>query len=230
MACRLCRTDLSQLPDRFAAVEQILGPSGVIGNGGGAHVDAELPIECGEHVLIVNGSVLRHFSQAIRRADDLTHPRGTIDGRVQRKLSNKTHRSRTDPDATLAQKRGTPQQLKYRVHQTIDADSRSEKRQQEVDVSNTPDWPARRRTYVLLRASFAHVCRGVTLWGSHFDNLDFHPGIYLTPSAWPLERMLLQPRASLPRKAKPTEKRRRLSVQVENTRMLSPSGRRAISP
>ena len=50
--------------------------------------------------------------------------RGTIDGEAQRKLSNQTHRSRTDPDATLAQKRGTPRQLKYKVHQTIDADSR----------------------------------------------------------------------------------------------------------
>ena len=39
-------------------------------------------------------------------------------------LSNQTHRGRTDPDATLAQKKGTPLQLKYKVHQTIDADSR----------------------------------------------------------------------------------------------------------
>lgn len=50
--------------------------------------------------------------------------RGSIDGRAQRKLSNQTHRSRTDPDATLAQKQGTPRQLKYKVHQTIDAESR----------------------------------------------------------------------------------------------------------
>ena len=50
--------------------------------------------------------------------------RGTIDGQAQRQLSNQTHRSRTDPDATLAQKQGTPRQLKYKVHQTIDADSR----------------------------------------------------------------------------------------------------------
>ncbi len=50
--------------------------------------------------------------------------RGTIDRKAQRKVSNQTHRSRTDPDATLAQKRGTPRQLKYKVHQTIDADSR----------------------------------------------------------------------------------------------------------
>ena len=50
--------------------------------------------------------------------------RGMIDGQAQRTLSNQTHRSRTDPDATLAQKQGTPRQLKYKVHQTIDADSR----------------------------------------------------------------------------------------------------------
>jgi transposase len=50
---------------------------------------------------------------------------GTFDGRAPRKLSNQTHRSCTDPDATLAQKKGTPRQhLKYKVHPTIDADSR----------------------------------------------------------------------------------------------------------
>jgi transposase len=41
-----------------------------------------------------------------------------------RRISNQTHTSRTDPDATLAQKRGSPRQLKYKVHQSIDADSR----------------------------------------------------------------------------------------------------------
>jgi len=46
------------------------------------------------------------------------------DGSSARRISNQTHTSRTDPDATLAQKRGTPRQLKYKVHQTIDADSR----------------------------------------------------------------------------------------------------------
>ena len=39
-------------------------------------------------------------------------------------MTNQTHTSRTDPDATLAQKEGTPRQLKYKVHQSIDADSR----------------------------------------------------------------------------------------------------------
>ena len=52
------------------------------------------------------------------------HRRRTIDEKASRKLSNQTHRSRTDPDATLAQKKGTPLQLKYKVHQTIDAESR----------------------------------------------------------------------------------------------------------
>ncbi len=41
-----------------------------------------------------------------------------------RKLSNQTHTSTTDPDATLAYKKGTTRSLKYKVHTTIDADSR----------------------------------------------------------------------------------------------------------
>ncbi len=48
-------------------------------------------------------------------------PRGTSG---QRKVSNDTHHSRTDPDATLARKDRTPLQLKYKVHQTIDAETR----------------------------------------------------------------------------------------------------------
>jgi transposase len=42
----------------------------------------------------------------------------------QLKVSNDTHHSLTDPDATLARKDRTPLQLKYKVHQTIDAESR----------------------------------------------------------------------------------------------------------
>ena len=45
-------------------------------------------------------------------------------GSAQPKVSNGTHHSRTDPDATLARKDRTPLQLKYKVHQTIDAESR----------------------------------------------------------------------------------------------------------
>ena len=62
--------------------------------------------------------------QAKQEANAQHHQRGTFDGRAPRKLSNQTHRSCTDPEATLAQKKGTPRQLKYKVHQTIDADSR----------------------------------------------------------------------------------------------------------
>lgn len=44
--------------------------------------------------------------------------------RKNRRLSNQTHSSYTDPEATLVQKRKTPLQLNYKVHQSIDADSR----------------------------------------------------------------------------------------------------------
>jgi transposase len=62
--------------------------------------------------------------QAHQEAEDLRGRTMTVDPPASRTISNETHTSRTDPDATLAQKRGTPRQLKYKVHQTIDADSR----------------------------------------------------------------------------------------------------------
>ena len=72
----------------------------------------------------LNSLVHNDPQQAQKEVEAQRQRRGTIDGQAQRKLSNQTHRSRTDPDATLAQKQGTPRQLKYKVHQTIDADSR----------------------------------------------------------------------------------------------------------
>ncbi len=72
----------------------------------------------------LNSLVHNNPGEAQEEAEAQRQRRGTIDSQAQRKLSNETHRSRTDPDATLAQKRGTPRQLKYKVHQTIDADSR----------------------------------------------------------------------------------------------------------
>ena len=72
----------------------------------------------------LNSLVHNDPEQAKQEEEAQRQPRGMIDGQAQRKLSNQTHHSRTDPDATLAQKRGTPRQLKYKVHQTIDADSR----------------------------------------------------------------------------------------------------------
>jgi transposase len=72
----------------------------------------------------LNSLVHKDPEKAKQEEEAQKQPRGTIDGRAQRKLSNQTHCSRTDPDATLAQKQGTPRQLKYKIHQTIDADSR----------------------------------------------------------------------------------------------------------
>ena len=62
--------------------------------------------------------------QAKKEAQALQGRTKAVDPPVTRKISNQTHSSHTDPDATLAQKRGTPRQLKYKVHQTIDGDSR----------------------------------------------------------------------------------------------------------
>ena len=42
--------------------------------------------------------------------------------RVQPKLSNKTHQSRTDPESTLAYKNGCSNGLKYNGHFSIDAE------------------------------------------------------------------------------------------------------------
>jgi hypothetical protein len=63
-------------------------------------------------------------AQAQIEADSRRRRPGRLDPSVNRRVTNRTHRSRTDPEATLAQKRGTALQLKYKVHQTIDADSR----------------------------------------------------------------------------------------------------------
>jgi transposase len=62
--------------------------------------------------------------QAQIEAESQRCRRGMLDPSANRRVSNRTHRSRTDPEATLAQKRGTALQLKYKVHQTIDAESR----------------------------------------------------------------------------------------------------------
>ncbi len=72
----------------------------------------------------LDSSVHLDPEQAKQEANAQHHQRGTFDGRAPRKLSNQTHRSCTDPESTLAQKKRTPRQLKYKVQQTIDADSR----------------------------------------------------------------------------------------------------------
>jgi transposase len=62
--------------------------------------------------------------EAARETEALRGRARAVERPPSRKISNQTHTSRTDPDATLAQKHGSPRQLKYKVHQTIDADSR----------------------------------------------------------------------------------------------------------
>lgn len=69
-------------------------------------------------------SMVHNDPQRVQQEAEAQQDRGMMDSRPKRKLSNETHRSRTDPDATLAQKKGSPRQLKYKVHQSIDAESR----------------------------------------------------------------------------------------------------------
>jgi transposase len=69
---------------------------------------------------------LIHNDRKEAEKETITHRRnrGLKGSSLTRRVTNQTHTSRTDPDATLAQKEGTPQQLKYKVHQSIDANSR----------------------------------------------------------------------------------------------------------
>ncbi len=62
--------------------------------------------------------------QVQQEAESPPRSSGPPGASVKQKVSNHTHHSRTDPDATLARKDRTPLQLKYKVHQTIDAESR----------------------------------------------------------------------------------------------------------
>jgi transposase len=72
----------------------------------------------------LNSLIHNDTNEANKEVESQQRDRGLKDGSSARRVSNKTHTSHTDPDATLAQKPGTPRQLKYKVHQSIDADSR----------------------------------------------------------------------------------------------------------
>ncbi len=50
--------------------------------------------------------------------------RSIVDPMPSRKISNKTHISKTDADASLARKNGSPQKLKYKVHNFLDSHKR----------------------------------------------------------------------------------------------------------
>ena len=72
----------------------------------------------------LNSLIHNDPEEAAKEAVTQERDHGLKDASSARRISNQTHTSRTDADATLAQKKGTPRQLKYKVHQTIDADSR----------------------------------------------------------------------------------------------------------
>jgi hypothetical protein len=72
----------------------------------------------------LNSLIHNDTDEADKEAESQLRNRGLKDVSSARRISNQAHTSRTDPDATLAQKKGTPRQLKYKVHQSIDADSR----------------------------------------------------------------------------------------------------------
>ena len=72
----------------------------------------------------LNSLIHNDPKEAEKEAIKQRRDRGLRDSSSARRVTNQTHTSRTDPDATLAQKKGTPRQLKYKVHQSIDADSR----------------------------------------------------------------------------------------------------------
>lgn len=72
----------------------------------------------------LNSLIHNDPAEAEKEAVTQQSNRGLKDSSSARRVTNQTHTSRTDPEATLAQKEGTPRQLKYKVHQSIDADSR----------------------------------------------------------------------------------------------------------
>ena len=68
--------------------------------------------------LVAKDEELRLQEQELSYSRDITSPPPS------RTVSNKTHISSTDPDSTLATKRGKSRELKYKNHCTIDADTR----------------------------------------------------------------------------------------------------------
>jgi transposase len=72
----------------------------------------------------LNSMIHNDPQEAEKEAASQQSDRGLKDSSLARRVTNQTHTSCSDPDATLAQKEGTPRQLKYKVHQSIDADSR----------------------------------------------------------------------------------------------------------
>ena len=64
-------------------------------------------------------NMIERHQEKVREKSDRNEPNQK---RVQPKLSNKTHQSRTDPESTLAYKNGCSNGLKYKGHFSIDAE------------------------------------------------------------------------------------------------------------
>lgn len=62
----------------------------------------------------------------VSKESDVTNSQsvGDVAKQYDKKLSNQTHISKTDPDSSLAKKPNTPKGLKYKAHISIDGDSR----------------------------------------------------------------------------------------------------------
>ena len=69
-------------------------------------------------------SLVHNDPDQAKKETEARRSRGLVDHSTKQRLTNQTHTSRTDPDSTLCQKRGSPRHLKYKVHQSVDADSR----------------------------------------------------------------------------------------------------------
>lgn len=69
-------------------------------------------------------SFVAHAPEQARQEMEELCNRTPLDPMPNRKISNETHTSKTDPDASLAHKKGAAQRLKYKVHNSIDAGSR----------------------------------------------------------------------------------------------------------
>lgn len=71
-----------------------------------------------------NASIEGMISRDLEEPDSAEYRKDVTAPLPSRKISNKTHISKTDPDSSLAKKEGTPRSLKYKAHISIDADSR----------------------------------------------------------------------------------------------------------
>jgi len=87
--------------------------------------------QCKEHGLVESGSIMTDSTlihanaslDSMKPIEEDPNPTREVD-KKKKKLSNATHRSTTDPDATLAMKKHKANTLKYKAHVSCDSDTR----------------------------------------------------------------------------------------------------------